>query len=402
MGFIFNPLILISFQSALAILLTNNGAVSEVNYLFYVLCPLLLYLIYYIVMNKVFPAARSNASTNKFSNAQVCASYIIILLIVISDLWIIVRIIPFYGGLYEAIHKFGSTDVVTYLQRQGPLSIRQLIIINFFLPVFIIPLIMSGYKLTKYLFIFFCLIVVLMAGGLYGARTLFLEPLIVSVIIYCLGIRKSSRAIMLMVSGLAVLIAGMSFLQASRFNARGIDEGSRILLNYYSISLNQGAKVVVNDETRQPLYWTLSSTFNLPIISKLIGTKTVYEGIFGKIPINTREDDFNYVKELGGDPAYNTLGIYAYTYLDAGIWGVFILLLTFIYSDFLYRLYMRGSVMGILLFPTIYVLLLDQLRTAGLFSARAPYFLLSALCLYFLGKLTKRGRYGYLGKGADD
>jgi hypothetical protein len=184
------------------------------------------------------------------------------------------------------------------------------------------------------------------------------------------------------------IFIGMSYLQAIRFGERGIIKGSEILLKYYTISLNQGANIIVGDLQREPLYWTFSSLFGLPIINNLLGFRAVYEGLFGSLPIQSREDDFNYVAALGADPGYNTLGIYAYMQLDAGLFGILLILLVFIISSYLYNLFYQGSQMGILLFPAAYILLLDQLRTAGMFSARMPYFFIAAVTIYCIGRVS--------------
>ncbi|MFB0641317.1 hypothetical protein [Deinococcus radiodurans] len=333
------------------------------------------------------PSKLSNMRNVGFSRAQEIFGVGMIIGISVCNIWLISNIVPYYGGVGGALNNMGAADIVTFLQRDGPDNIRKLIFVNFFLPVVVVPVILMKRK-EKYIILALGLGITFFLASLYGARTLFLEPLLSCIIVLCTRVSLSARKIASMLFLAVSIFIGMSYLQAIRFGERGIIKGSEILLKYYTISLNQGANIIVGDLQREPLYWTFSSLFGLPIINNLLGFRAVYEGLFGSLPIQSREDDFNYVAALGADPGYNTLGIYAYMQLDAGLFGILLILLVFIISSYLYNLFYQGSQMGILLFPAAYILLLDQLRTAGMFSARMPYFFIAAVTIYCIGRVS--------------
>lgn len=387
---LFNPLILLSIQTLLALIMVPSAHSRSLLYIFQVVAPYMLFLLYYIITAKIIHRGR-RFNKPSFNYYQKIVSGSMVVLASLVNLWLIFQMLPFYGGVQGAISNAGAAEIATYLQQRGPNSIREPIIFNYLLTVSLIPIIFFRSRI-RFIIIPLALLLSFVAASLYGARTLFIEPLLSIVIVKSLYLRTSFKNILTTLTLISAVLMGMFYLQSIRSGGRGFADGAEVLYKYYSISLIQGSTVIVNDMQKEPLFWTLSSLFGIPVISKIFGFSSVYEGIFGSLPITTREDAFDYVSNLGADPNFNTLGIYAYTYLDAGSFGILLLFLIFSIGGVAYVYFRKGHQLGIILFPAIFLMMADQLRTASIFSARMPYFIIFALIIYITGILFKEER----------
>ncbi len=392
MSSLFNPLILLTLQTLAALLLVDSNYSSDLRYILFVAVPFIIYLIFYPIINLNRGKATESGQVNIFTPAQVRFSLFLIVLITLCNIWLISGILPFYGGLIPALSSMGSSEIATILQQKGPEDLRKLIFVNYFLTVTVVPLALSNLKF-KNAIIFICLLICFFFSSLYGARTLFIEPLLALVIVKSTEVSMTPRRVSVFLLALVAAIFGMSYLQAIRFGKDSVLEGLDVLKNYYTISLNQGANIIANDVQREPFYWTLSSLFRIPVITSIFGFRSVYEGLIGPLPIQDRADDFSYVASLGADPRYNTLGIYAYMQLDAGILGILLLIFVFLFSGIIYREFYKGKQIGFLLFPAVFALILDQLRTFSIFSSRMPYFIIIAIIIYLVGQIGGHRRY---------
>lgn len=387
-GIIFNPLWLALLLSLLAVTLVDLRARTNPAYLLLVLAPVILYALYASVEGRVMSRVTPPRKVLfPLPVVWLCAG--VVTLITLSNLQMLLHFVALYGGWNRALGQLGATAFVNEIQQNSLSPIALFVQVNYLLPVFLVPL--AGYSARwRWVLLGPALLVLLFASGLSGTRVLFLDALITVVMVLALGVRLRPRLLLIGGAALLALVGLFAVLQSVRSNGQDISDGMDVLGNYYRISLQQGANVVLADQTRQPLYWTLRSTFSVPLVSQLLGTVPVYESVFGHLPIKRRSDDFEYVKSLGADPRYNTLGIYGYSFLDAGLWGLFIVAFSYLILHLLYRAYLSGNLFGVLLFPPFYALFLDQLRTNSIYSVRMPFFVLCAMFLFVISRLLIR------------
>ena len=309
------------------------------------------------------------------------------MIIFVSNIKVLIDIVAIYGGLVNAVKYFGDTLLVTKVQQGMSSTTALLLSLNYFLPVLIVPIIIKRKTIEVLLILFFPLVMLFILSSLCGTRIIFIDVFVSWLVVKSLTTNLNFPRFLKFFSITLVAIACLSYLQAARKDSNLID-GFNELGKYYSISLSNGAQIIKNGDRGQPLYWTLRSTFSVPIISQLMGTQLVYEGLYGEVPIRNRRDDFEYVKNLGIDPNYNTLGIYGYSFLDMGVWSVLLLTIYYMLLFLVYRIYLNGGLFGLLFYPVSYSLVIDQLRTNGIFSTRVSYFMAASLVIYLLNILS--------------
>lgn len=390
---VFHPIWLVIFQTILALVFVWDSRNFTWAYAMIVLVPAVLYLLYAFVTYKIkrLTPVKIEEVWEKFGKAEVRLSVLVIFIISLGNILLIYELIDIYGGLSESINGFGSASKLSAVQFNTPRLISYLITLNYLLPVFIVPILMKRGLLPKLLLLIIILPLSFIGSGLFGARILFLDVATSTLLIISLTKKFRTRALMVMLIAVSILLCGLATLQANRSNL-DLKGGFEQLGKYYSISLNHGATVVKHNNTQQPLYWTTRSLFGIPIISDVVGFQTVYEGVFGEIPIKDRRDDFNYAAKLGVDPTYNTFSIYGYSFIDAGMFSIVIIFISYIIMHQLYAYYISGKLFGLLLYPGFYCLLLDQLRTNSVFSSRAPFFVLAALAVIVCRLIAREGR----------
>ncbi|WP_146009544.1 hypothetical protein [Deinococcus planocerae] len=391
---VFNPIWIIGLQTVLALILIWGKPSFTLAYVVLVSIPAIVYLVYALIWERLASRFRVSAST-VFGSLVWKASIVLIVMVSLGNIFLIGQLVELYGGLTNAIANFGRTQFIIDVQYNAPRTVGYLISLNYILPVAVVPLVLhKGIRLSL-LMLALPVLLLFAASNLYGARILFLDTLVSIILTSALLSRLRVRLLMgLLISGV-LLIVGVAGLQAARYGdnlGRGFEEMGK----YYSISLSHGSTIVSQNRTGQPLYWTLRSTFGVPLLSEVFGTQAVYEGVFGHIPIKSREDDFAYAARLGVDPRYNTFSIYGYSFLDLGVWGLFVVLFSYLSLHYMYSLYISMNPWGVLLYPALYALLLDQLRTNSIFSTRVVYFIITTIILMFVHKISTayRSRVG--------
>jgi oligosaccharide repeat unit polymerase len=379
---VFNPVWLIGFQTIVALIFIANSKVFTWSYVAIVVIPAILGFIYIFLWRSVSQKTPSDQNDHLSSNIWM-VSLLMLVVVCLINVFIIFDLIGMYGGIPQAIRNFGSIPAVTAIQRNAPNSLNLLLTFNYFLPVIIVPLVLHFRLRICLLILFVPFLLLFLVASMYGARILLFDSLMALVIARALLHPFKPKLLVAFASfGIAMLV-GLASLQAAR-NQNNLGTGFNEIGKYYSYSLYNGAIIVAHNRVGQPLYWTLRSSFSVPLISKIIGAEAVYEGLFGKIPIKSRKDDFDYAANLGADPRYNTFSIFGYSFLDLGIWGMFIILFSYIIVYYLYRLYIGAQTLGLLLYPSMYILLFDQLRTNSIFSIRSVYFVMVSAVMIFM------------------
>lgn len=385
LGIMFDPRWIIILQSILAIVLVESRQLS-LAYILVVLLPALVLILYSLVINKLWDN-KTLVSHISVSNVVVNLSIVLIFFIALANLLVLNNIVGIYGGINRAIDDFGSIPAVTKVQRNITSFYSLLFTFNYFLTVLIIPVILGLRAKKAVLVLSLPIFLLFLVTTLYGARVLFIDVLVSTALsLSLLSSYKTSKLIKYFIA-IVFSIFGLASLQAAREN-NNLSHGFSTIGSYFSVSISNGARVINNNNVKQPLYWTLRPTFSLPFVSKALGTESVYEGIFGKIPIKSREDDFSYAVSLGANANYNTFGIYGYSFLDAGMWSIFLLCFSYLFIFIIYKLYINLNLFGVIIFPGMYSLLLDQLRTNSIFSIRSVYFIAMSLFLYWLHYVT--------------
>lgn len=382
---IYNPVFLISLQTLLIIYITSSSGLFTGFYPVLIIFPLLVLLCIGIIFSKLL---RKRNDYIEFSKITVGVCYFSIAFIGIVNIILFNKLFEFYGSYGELIRLFGDTNVVTVIQRSGRNDINILLIFNYFLPILIVPIAFTRSKLSSG-FIILSLIIIFLVSGMYGARILFIDSLLAFILSRTYFTKLSFKSAIIALAIGVIGVVGLINLQALRSDGNNFSKGSQSLLKYYSVSVEQGARIVDRNTTKQPLYWTLRPLFGIPFITNAIGFTQVYEGLFGRLPIKDRQDDFEYVKRIGGDPQYNTLSVYGYSFLDSGVWSVVIITLSYIIIAYIFLLYKNGNMFGLLLFPSIISLTSDQLRTNGIFSSRVVFFVIIAIILILLDGIAK-------------
>lgn len=395
---LFNPIYLIIILSLSALLITTTAGELTTAYGLIVLGPVLLYLLYYY-LSKFFKLKYSHSlNMISFGNIVILTCQTYIYLTIFINLLMIINTINYYGGFDSAINNFGATHFVNRLQMQGSPINTYTILINYMCPVFLIPLIIKRWSTANKLIIPILLIFTFISMGLYGARIIFLDLIFAILITQSFKLKINAGYLTLGFIFLVVLITMMSYLQSTRTNIspqKGLEEIGK----YYSVSTIQGARIIKNDTQGQPLYWMTKPLFGIPVFSSLTGIQGVYEGIFGKVPIKSRKDDFAYAEELGADPRYNTLSLYGYLFLDLGMMSILIIFIIYILLDYTYYLFLRQNIIGLLLFPSLYNLTSDQLRTVSIYANRTPFIITAAIIictLYLIDKSYIRNQNNFL------
>lgn len=394
---VFNPAWAIILQTVLAILLISGNKSFTWLYLIFISVPAIIYILYAVLWSRLSGAAHTLDSSP--FNAWVWKTSVLLLLLVsVGNVLLVLQLVEFYGGLSSTVKNFGRTQFIIDVQYNAPKIVSYLIGLNYIVPVAIVPVILRKGVKTSLIILALPVLLLVVASNLYGARILFLDTFISFALTAALLYHVRLKLIIGSTFLCVLLIFSVAGLQAARYGDN-ITRGFEEVAKYYSVSLNHGAIIISQNRTGQPMYWTLRSTFSVPFLSDVIGTQIVYESIFGRIPIKSREDDFAYAARLGVDPRYNTFSIYGYSFLDLGLWGLLIVLFSYLFVHYVYSLYMRGMPFGILLYPSFYALLLDQLRTNSIFSTRAIYFLITTAILMAVHIISSNSMSRTSGKG---
>ncbi len=391
---IFNPVWIIVIQTLFALAIVSGSKYFSLNYVYFVLTPAVIY--YLFSMNLKYLRKPLQRQYRFSSEAYIFASSIIIL-VLISNLMLSYILIGLYGGLGSVISNLGSTNKIVEIQFNSPKLVSQLIALNYFMPIVVVPIVLNNSVRKAFTLLLIPLLTLLIVAILFGARILFIDVLvailIVRSLVYGFSLKNFVKFTYFVIGILLCVVVVQSVRQKS-----SLMDGIIGIEKYYSVSLEHGALVISREETAQPLYWTLRSVFSVPYLSSGLGTKTVYEGIFGKIPLVTRGDDFTYAAKLGADPNFNTFSIYGYSFLDLGYWGVIIILGSYLIIQYLYVIFLSGTTFGLLLFPSMYVLLIDQLRTNSIFSLRAAFFIIASVIISIIAYLFDKKRIRSLRK----
>ncbi|WP_156103480.1 hypothetical protein [Deinococcus sp. YIM 77859] len=388
---LFNPALIIALQSILALVLIWHQASSDPGYIIFVILPLIIYLLYHTVIQRVQLSRTSfDATPNDYflpASYYFCA--LLICFITVLNAFAILNLVVYYGGISRAVDMLGSQSIVTELQANLPRYMTYIMGANYALPVLIAPVLLRRVGFGSLILILVSSVFATIFGSLLASRIIFIDIIVSIIVITSLKYRLSIRSAVILLLFILLSFLGLVYLQASRIDSDW-KKGLETLTKYYSVSILNGFNVISHNQQGQTLYWTLRSTFDIPFVSQALGTESVYEGLFGHIPIKTRRDDFSYAAKLGADPRYNTFGIYGYSFLDAGMWGMMILLASYVIVSILYRDYRRLGRIGIMLFPPMYSLVLDQLRTNSIYSSRAPFFIITAVVIYLFDKIVRR------------
>ncbi|MED1439509.1 O-antigen ligase [Aeribacillus composti] len=146
--------------------------------------------------------------------------------------------------------------------------------------------------------------------------------------------------------------------------------------NYYLTALNNGAGVINVFNSSFDFQYTFAWVYKFPILGEVLRD---YTGL--KSTLNIFLDNY-------GNREFNNLaGIFA-VYHDFGFLGASVVMVVLgIIVGLLYNLYSKNSIIGVLLYPTFFIFLLEILRIFYIGEPRTtPIIFLSLLLLLVVGK----------------
>jgi len=375
---VFNPIYIISLQSLLAAILLYSRSYFDIGYYFIVLSPMLAYLPLSVSLTLLY--AGKIRSDIFISELIYKVTIILILIVSAFNVLLVYNLVESYGGIESAIANAGETYYIVRIQFNPPRIVSALISFNYIMPVLVVIVAIKNKILSNLTVLLFPVILLLIVGVLFGARILVIDVIVSYAVAKSMKMGLNYKSVStLIVSGVLAVLC-LSAFQAYR-ERESLDYGLRIVGDYYARSVQNGSQVFESNARSSPMYWSLRPLLSVPYASDIIGVRDLYEELFGKIPISSREDDFKYAEAIGVDPNFNTFSMYGYSILDAGSMGVFIILFAYFLLQIVYFGLLSGNFLCVLLFPPLYALAIDQLRTNGIFSPRVVFFILIALIL---------------------
>lgn len=386
-GILFNPILLLVFQTVIALIVVSSGEMLSSAYFVITVLP-----IGFAVLTSALLRVKSPKLYTVKQNIYIDSAlypYIVGLIIIISlfNLSGIAFLVNYYGGIQNALSNAGSQSIVTSLQEKLPKNISYISMLNYILPVLMSAVIISRVTVFGWFSLSAAMALSFIFGSLLGSRIIFLDIIVCLALLIIRTKVLNFKTIVRIGFLVSVLLSLLVYSQVSRIDSKSTIQGANVLRSYYSESILNGARVIERESRGQTLFWTLRPIFSIPVLSKIVGTREVYEGLFGSLPIKSRRDDFTYAAALGADPRFNTFGIFGYSYLDAGVWAVFIIVLVYITLTTLYTRFMLGRIDALLLYPIFYSLTLDQLRTNGIFSLRIAFCIIFAFLILLANRL---------------
>lgn len=155
---------------------------------------------------------------------------------------------------------------------------------------------------------------------------------------------------------------------------------TRFVGNYLTAQNNAAAIMLISDLEHTPFFFSLNWFWT----NSFLGSIIRYEAISDTIVPLTIEESFTFPIRFGLNPSFNVFGMNGYTFLDFGWYGLIIIFMIGFFIGYLWKLFNKGVLYGLLIYPYLIIGLLESPRILYFGESRFFYTALVGLFLTFI------------------
>lgn len=368
---ILRPQNIISIQyiviTILLIYYKNENTIQNLDKIIqYIYIPYLIYFIFVLFTHNLTKTKRFNEEIFRFKMSYKIIE-LIILLAIILNIFTIIEVIKLTGL------NILSNDNILYFQRNPGIFMSISIAFMNIIPIAILIF----YYRTKenknkkdMIILIIYLLQAFFICTICGVRLLFFTNFIPLVVVSLykknINYKMLKRSVILFVLCIFIIIGGQSI----KTKNSSIKDNIIAVTQYYTESI-RNVFYIMNYEygNLNKDYWSVYRTLKgVPYIN-FNKIDEWYINKNGYIPINNRDDDFEYVKKMGIQPKNNTFSVWGYSFLDYGNRGLILIVIQFLFIQCIYILSTRNKKYE-LIYIFLILFIIEQIRTNGIINSR--------------------------------
>ena len=395
------PQIIITIQYIIITLLLiryskQNNLQNRSDILIYTYMPYLIYMAFVFMLSMINLKGKMQIKDNKLFKNQFTFKVIELIIAFSSIIHIIsiLEMIKFTGN--NPLLLINKNNILFFQRNPGKylsISIALMNIIPISLLIYydyILNIVDKKRKVFKNILVCVYLLESLIICSAAGIRFLFIVnsiPLLINIIYNKkINFYILKRGILVGII-FGFIIFGGQAIKSQNFN---LSDNISSITEYYTESIKNVFYIIDNNYGNiNPNYWTIYRTFKgVPFIN-FNKIDEWYRSKYGFIPINNRDDDFEYVKKMGIQPKNNTFSIWGYAYLDYGQNGWILVTMQLILIQLIYFIASRSRKAEIF-YCILILFIIEQIRTNGIINSRVINAFILFTILYFIDLIISK------------